>query len=103
MRQWLSNGLSLRVSVISWTEFLCGPVDPSLVSFLDQMLGEPLPFERNDAGTTAKLFNSTGRRRGSLLDCMIAAVAMREGASLATSNSTDFARFQSFGLRLEKL
>ena len=33
---------------------------------------------------------------------MIAAVALRESATLATSNMADFSRFHIFGLELEK-
>ena len=53
-----------------------------------------------DAGTTAMLFNRAGRRRGSLLDCMIAAIALRAGAALATANQADFRRLRAAGLRL---
>jgi len=46
------------------------------------------------------LFNRAGRRRGSLLDCMIAAIALRAGAALATANQADFRRLRAAGLRL---
>ena len=43
---------------------------------------------------------STGRRRGSLIDCMVAAVALADGAPIATENVADFRRFEDFGLKV---
>ena len=99
---WINNRTPLSVSSICWTEFLCGPLNPAQLPFLEQLLGEPLPFTRLDAEKAAELFNSSGRRRGKLVDCMIAATAIREGASVATSNVADFSAFQISGLRIEK-
>ena len=53
-----------------------------------------------DATLSARLFNATGRRRGSMQDCMIAAVAIRSSASLATNNALDFRRFVAHGLTI---
>jgi len=49
---------------------------------------------------SALLFNKTGRRSRSLADCMIAAIAIRCGASLATINTADFQPFVQYGLAL---
>ena len=48
----------------------------------------------------ARLFNGSGRRRGTMIDCMIAATALAEEAAVATSNPGDFSRFEAFGLAL---
>jgi len=48
----------------------------------------------------AILFNQTGRRSRTLADCMIAAVAIRCNAKLATINASDFQAFVQHGLIL---
>ena len=42
----------------------------------------------------------TGRRRGTLGDCLIAATAVNAGAELATGNLADFRRLSDAGLVL---
>ena len=99
LRAWLGDGQPIGVSVVSWAEFLCGPVEGVLVELAARLVGEPEPFTPADCTATARLFNLGGRRRGSFTDCMIAAVAIRAGAALATSNRSDFARFAGAGLQ----
>ena len=103
MKQWLEDGTAVEASTVCWTEFLCGPLDLQQRRWMEQALGEPIPLVRTHAERAAELFNSTGRRRGSLLDCMIAATALESGATIATSNRADFQRFISSGLRLESV
>jgi predicted nucleic acid-binding protein len=98
LRRWIGEGADLAVSAMVWTEFLCGPLDTSHLASATTLFGEPVPFSAEDAVPAAELFNQSGRRRGSLLDCMIAAVAIRRKAKLATANRPDFQRFH--GLRL---
>ena len=57
-------------------------------------------YTSEDSEMTARLFNLGGRRRGTLADCMIAAVAIRAGASLATTNPADLRRFVPRSLTL---
>ena len=100
LRRWLAQGEDVAMSTIAWTEFLCGPVRAEAVAAVTGLLAERIPYLDDDAAHAASLFNASGRRRGSLLDCMIAAVALRSGAPLATANRADFRPFEGEGLTL---
>lgn len=100
IRGWLRAGQALAISAIGWAEFLCGPVDARGVGLAARIVPDRLPFTEEDAVSAARLFNLIGRRRGLLTDCMIAAIALRLGASLATANLPDFRRFEAAGLRV---
>lgn len=99
LEKWLSSDESLAISSIAWCEFLCGPLDEAASAAALTILNTPVPFTSDDASLAAQLFNITGRRRGSLTDCMISAVAIRAGAMLATTNISDFSRFEAKGLK----
>jgi predicted nucleic acid-binding protein len=99
-RAWASAQENLNVSSIAWAEFLCGPLDVTAESIARQIFPNPGPLLPVDAALAAKLFNQTGRRSRSLADCMIAAVAIRCGAKLATINAADFQPFVQHGLVL---
>jgi len=100
LRDWISDGVVLGMSAVAWTEFLCGPLPSATLVLADDLVGPRRAFTTGDATLAARLFNESGRRRGSLLDCMIAATALGEGARIATMNVKDFRRFEPFGLRL---
>jgi len=100
LRRWLRRGEPVRLSSLAWAEFLCGPVSSIVVEEAAELLGEPLSFDGAGATIAAELFNASGRRRGSLVDCMIAACAIHAGAGLATSNPPDFQRLVALGLKL---
>jgi predicted nucleic acid-binding protein len=99
-QKWSATGESLGVSAVAWAEFLCGPLDPQGEAIAKQMFPLPESFLAGDASLAADLFNRTGRRSRSLADCMIAAVAIRCGAKLATINTPDFQPFVQHGLVL---
>lgn len=100
LRSWLHAGTVIEISAIAWTEFLCGPLQTSHLRLAQEVVRGPVPYLPEDSGLAARLYNDGGRRRGSLLDCMIAATAMRLGAALATTNLEDFRRLEPFGLRI---
>jgi predicted nucleic acid-binding protein len=100
LRLWLRDREPIGISALAWAEFLCGPVTPDAVAAALDLVQEPIPFGAPEATLAARLFNDTGRRRGSLLDCMIAATSIESSAALATADRADFERFVSLGLRL---
>lgn len=100
LRRWLAAGTSLAIDALVWAEFLCGPLTADGVEAAKGLLGEPVPFGAAEATLAARLFNESGRRRGTLVDCMIAAGALQRGAALATSDIADFRRLEAFGLEL---
>lgn len=100
--RWETGAMRLEVCAPAWAEFLCGPVSAREVAAATALIGPPLLFAGADAELAAELFNLGGRRRGSLVDCMVAAVAIHRGAELATANTADFRRFTARGLRLAR-
>ena len=97
---WLSASESIGISALAWGEFLCGPLSPVAEGLARQLLPAPEPITGADAESAARLFNATGRRSRNFADCCIAAVALRTGSRLATSNSADFQPFVPHGLVL---
>jgi len=88
------------MSAIAWAEFLCGPLEMGIVDLAEAVVPVRAPFGDEEAALAARLFNESGRRRGSMLDCMIGATALRAGAALATANPADFKRYLTAGLTL---
>ena len=100
LRGWLRRGLAVGASAVVWAELLCGPLTRVQGELALLVVGEPVPFGRDEAALSALLFNAAGRRRGSLVDCMVAAAAIRADAALATANAADFSRLLPHGLHL---
>jgi predicted nucleic acid-binding protein len=103
LRQWIRQDVAVSMSCVAWAEFLCGPVSDEDRQRARRVIGLPLPLADAEAVQAAALFNAGGRRRGTLPDCLIAATALRAGATLATSNAEDFVRFEHMGLKLDVL
>ena len=100
LREWVRTDKPVAMSAIAWAEFLCGPIDESALSLASLVVTQRSSFTEDMAATAAELFNGSGRRRGTMVDCMIAATAIVEDATIATGNSSDFKRFEAFGLAL---
>jgi len=100
LRDWLKAGEVVAMSAVAWAELPCSPLEASHLELISLEVSAHTPFREEDAVLAARLFNESGRRRGSLMDCMIAASALRAGAPLATANARDFRRFATAGLTL---
>jgi predicted nucleic acid-binding protein len=100
LRRWLKGGEPLGMSAVAWAELLCGPLEESHLELAIRVVSRRVAFLEEDAAVGARLFNESGRRRGSLMDCMIAASALRAGEPLATANVGDFRKFAAFGLKI---
>jgi predicted nucleic acid-binding protein len=100
LREWLAQRLPVRMSLVAWAEFLCGPVSQEELALARLIVGPPVTMAEVEARVAAELFNLSGRRRGVFVDCLVAASAIREGAELATTNAKDFRGFGEAGLKL---
>lgn len=100
LRRWIHEGRPLAMSSAAWAEFLCGPLSRADLETATRVVGRCREFDAEDAATAADLFNQSGRRRGTLIDCMIAASALADGAIVATANVEHFRRFQDSGLTI---
>lgn len=97
---WFLANETVGISAVAWAELFCGPLSARDELIARQMFQHITELLQSDAEMAAKLFNQTGRRSRSLPDCMIAAIAMRSGAKLATFNTQDFQPFVQHGLVL---
>ena len=100
LQTWARTGVRIQISTIAWSEYLCGPLDAAVVPLARKLVNSIEAFTEPDAELASKLFNGTGRRSRSHVDCMIAAHAIRRDAALATLNVRDFQSFWKFGLKL---
>lgn len=96
---WLGAKRAVAMSTLAWGEFLCGPLLLEDEELASRVTRKRVPLGAEEAAEAARLFNVTGRRRGSFQDCIVAASAIRAGAALATTDH-DFDRFVPEGLKL---
>ena len=100
LREWLRSGRSVAISTLVWGELLCGPIDEATAALARRVVPIHVPIATGEAEEAARLFNGTGRRRGSFQDCLVAATALESGAAVATTDRRDFARFLGMGLEI---
>lgn len=100
LRRWLEDGREVALSALAWGEFLCGPLPEEAEAVARRLARRHVPLGTDEAAEAARLFNATGRRRGSFQDCLVAATAVIAGAELATCDGPHFRRFTAEGLRL---
>ena len=100
LRKWLMARRPLALSTLAWGEFLCGPLGADDLPIARRLAQRHVPLAAAEAEEAARLFNASGRRRGSFGDCVIAATALLDGGVLATSDRGDFERFAGEGLEL---
>jgi len=100
LRKWAREGEALVMSSVAWAEFLCGPLGSVERELADRFIERRQDFTQHQAAIAARLFNESGRRRTMIIDCMIGAAALADGAPVATSNAADFSRFAVAGLKL---
>ena len=97
---WLRAKEPVGMSAVAWAEFFSGPLSKRDEALARQVFPRIEALSGADAEMAAQVFNQTGRRSRSLADCMIAAVAIRCGAKLATLNTADFQPFIQHGSAL---
>jgi predicted nucleic acid-binding protein len=104
VRRWIKNGEFLVASAVAWSEFCNGPhTREQKNAVLAILRGGIKSFDVEQAEQASRLFHYTGRRRGSHVDCMIAAAALCSRQPVATRNIKDFEKFIPYGLRLESI
>jgi len=100
LEAWLREGSVILMCALAWSEYLCGPPLRDDLAISRRFIRAVEPIIERDAEVASELFNDTGRRSRSHVDCIIAAHAIRREAILATRNVQDFRPFTKFGLSL---
>lgn len=101
---WIDAGETFCAPAPAWYEFLCGPLETDAVEAMKDLVGERIvPFDSDSSALAAELFNKIGRPRTRRVDVMIAAIAIRQGAKLATLNTAHFEPMVKHGLELARV
>lgn len=101
---WIDAGETFCAPAPAWYEFLCGPLEADAVEAMEDLVGEHIiPFDRDSSALAAELFNKIGRPRTRRVDVMIAAIAIKQSAKLATLNAAHFEPMVKHGLELARV
>lgn len=100
LRSWVAEGETIAMSSIGWAELLCGRLSSADLALARLFISRCVDFNQDHAVLATRLFNESDRRRSTLAGCMIAAVALRDDAPIATANVADFERFAAAGLTI---
>ncbi len=104
METQLTKGYRFFISAFVWHEFVFGPVLEIQRQYAMSLVEERIvPLDKEIAELGAQLYNSSGRKKGSRPNCLIAATAICSGGKLFTQNPNDFQSFINSGLELHSL
>lgn len=104
LKRFFHEGYSFSVSALVWHEFVSGPVKAiqkqHALSLIEERI---LPMDKDIAELASELYNSSGRKKSSRPDCIVAATAINYQAEMLTLNASDFKAFSKQGLELVDL
>lgn len=105
LRDRLDAGDTIGISAMAWAEFCCGAdaggVRPALRALARDLVGEPVPLDASAAELAAAWYNThMGRKRGTLGDCLVAAVAHGQSATILTADTSHFGPLADAGVRV---
>lgn len=97
---WLRDRVPLRMSLLAWTEYLCGATRVEQIDHWRSVIDGFMGLTESQCRLAAQLKRLAGGGSARLVDCLIAAGAIEDGAPLATVNRRDFLPFTEHGLVL---
>jgi predicted nucleic acid-binding protein len=104
VHRWVKNQIPLEVSVITWSEFFNSPHTEEQKNAVHAVSrGGIQPFTQVQAEFASRLFHMTGCKRGSHVDCVIAAAASCNHHPVATRHIAEFERFIPYGIKVLKV
>lgn len=103
MRAWIRKGETFSMSEVAWAAYLRGPLTEPEIESAAEIVDRYEDFRLEYASVAARLFNESGRRRGSLANCMIAATALGARAPSRRATPLTLVAFENSASRLPEL